>query len=95
MRLVKSVGLVLVMLVVFVATIPAVNQEELPLRFAIWETPPLSNFWWLLGAFLIGLAVGVVNGMWVNTRHRLQLRKLRTTLSKTESEVERLRSLST
>ena len=52
MRWLKSVLLVIAMIVVFVATIPAVNQDVLPLKFAVWETPPLSNFWWLLGAFL-------------------------------------------
>jgi uncharacterized membrane protein YciS (DUF1049 family) len=95
MKWLKSVALILLLMAVFVVTIPAVNQQEMPLRFAIWETPfALSNFWWLLGAFLIGLTVGLLNSLWSHTKHRLQVRKLRQTLAQTEAEVERLRSLS-
>ena len=48
-------------LMVFVLAAVAVNQQELTLSFALWQTPfALSMFWWLLAAFLLGLFFGAL-----------------------------------
>ncbi len=87
--------LVVFLLVVIAFTFAAlfVNQTEVPLTFAIWQTPPLSVFWWLLIAFLTGLLFGLLNAVWVNLRHRLANRKLRQSLARAEAELERLRAV--
>ena len=39
----------------------AVNQEQVALTFAVWQTPfTLSIFWWLLAALVIGILLGVL-----------------------------------
>lgn len=82
------------MLLVFLLAALSVNQQEVTLTFAVWETPfPLSMFWWLFAAFLIGLSFGLLNAIWVNFKQRLQVRKLRQSLARTTAELERLRSL--
>jgi len=94
MKWLKSIVLVMAMLLAFTLAALAVNQQELTLSFAIWETPfTLSMFWWLFAAFLIGLSFGLLNALWVNVKRRLQVRQLRQNLSNTTAELERLRSL--
>jgi hypothetical protein len=59
------------MLIAGVFAALSVNQYEMALNFAIWQTPfVLSMFWWLLAAFLIGLLVGLVNATWVGAAER-------------------------
>ena len=95
MKWLKTLVLSLTLLLAFLLAALAVNQQEITLTFAVWETPfALSMFWWLFAAFLIGLAFGLLNALWVNTRHRLQARQLRANLAKANAELERLRSLS-
>ena len=56
----------------------AANQEEITLRFAVWETPfKISVYWWLLIAFGFGIFIGLLNTLFVNTRLRLENRRLR------------------
>ena len=55
----------------------AANQEEIALRFAIWETPiKISVYWWLLIAFGLGISIGLLNTVFVNTRLRFENRRL-------------------
>jgi len=94
MKWLKSIVLAAAMLLAFALAALAVNQQELTLSFAIWETPfALSMFWWLFAAFLVGLSFGLLNAIWLNVKHRLQLRQLRQNLANTTAELERLRSL--
>ena len=80
------------MLVAGVVAALAVNQETIALKFAIWETPvSLSIFWWLLLVFLLGLSVGLLNGLWVNIKRRFENRRLRQSLSDANAELARLR----
>ena len=82
------------MILVFLLAALAVNQTEITLTFAVWETPfALSMFWWLFAAFLIGLLFGLLNALWVNFKQRLQVRKLRQSLDRATAELERLRAL--
>ena len=95
MKWLKTLVLFLALFLAFLLAALAVNQQEITLTFAVWETPfALSMFWWLFAAFLIGLAFGLLNALWVNTRQRLQARQLRQNLAKANAELERLRSLS-
>lgn len=94
MKWLKTIVLILAMVVAFLMATLAVNQQEMSLTFAVWETPfKLSMFWWLLAAFLVGLSVGLSNALWLNVKARLAARKLRQSLAQAESELERLRSL--
>ena len=94
MKWLKTIVLIFAMLIAFLLATLAVNQQEMALTFAVWETPfKLSMFWWLLAAFLIGLSFGLSNALWMNVKARLQTRKLKQSLAQTESELERLRSL--
>jgi len=95
MKWLKTLVIFLTLAVAFLLSALAVNQQELTLTFAVWETPfALSMFWWLFAAFLVGLTVGLLNALWVNARHRLQARQLRQNLAKANAELERLRALS-
>ncbi len=95
MKWLKSIVLLVAMLVAFLFAALAVNQQEITLSFAVWQTPfALSMFWWLLAAFAVGLLLGLLNAIWVNMKHRLQVRKLRQSLAQTTAELERLRSQS-
>jgi uncharacterized membrane protein YciS (DUF1049 family) len=94
MKWLKSLVLFLALFLALLLAALAVNQQEITLTFAVWETPfALSMFWWLFAAFLLGLAFGLVNALWVNARQRLQARQLRQNLAKANAELERLRSL--
>ncbi|XOV82924.1 MAG: LapA family protein [bacterium] len=94
MKWVKTIVLISAMLIAFLLATLAVNQQEMSLTFAVWETPfKLSMFWWLLAAFLVGLAFGLCNALWLNVKARLHARKLQKSLAQAESELERLRSL--
>jgi uncharacterized membrane protein YciS (DUF1049 family) len=94
MKWLKTIVLIMAMIIAFAVAALAVNQQELTLTFAVWQTPfALSMFWWLMAAFLIGLTFGLVNALWINLKHRLQVRKLSQSLSQSNAELERLRAL--
>ena len=94
MKWLKSIVLLVAMLLAFLIAALAVNQQQITLTFAVWETPfGLSVFWWLFAAFLVGLFFGLLNAVWVNVKQRLRVRKLRQSLAQATSELERLRAL--
>jgi len=94
MKWLKTIVLIFAMIIAFLLATLAVNQQEMALTFAVWETPfTLSMFWWLLAAFLIGLTFGLSNALWMNVKARMQARKLKQSLAQAESELARLRSL--
>ncbi len=94
MKWLKSLVLLVAVIIAFTVAALTVNQTELPLTFAIWQTPfALSMFWWLLIAFVVGLLFGLLNTLWVNVQHRLSNRKLRKSLDQANAELERLRAL--
>lgn len=91
----KTIVVLVAVIIAFTVAALAVNQTELPLTFAIWQTPfALSMFWWLLIAFLVGLLFGLLNALWATMRHRLANRKLRQSLQQANAELKRLRALS-
>lgn len=93
MNWLKTAILLVALALIFVLAALSVNQEQVTLSFAIWETPfPLSVFWWLMAAFLVGLSFGLLNAAWLNLKHRLTIRRLNQNLSQAQSELERLRT---
>lgn len=94
MRWLKTLALIATMLLAGVMAALSVNQHEIALTFAIWQTPfELSIFWWLLSAFLIGLFVGLINATWVGLKRRLENRRLRQSLDQANAELSRLRNV--
>lgn len=72
----------------------AVNQDPVALHFLNWETPSLSVFWWLLGAFLLGLLLGMLGITVLTTRLSLKNRRLNKQLSNAEKELHQVRKAS-
>jgi uncharacterized integral membrane protein len=83
---------ILALLAFFLAAL-AVNQQEISLHFLSWQTPAISVFWWLLGAFASGLLLGLLGITVVSTRQRFKNRGLAKRLSQAESELQRVRNM--
>ena len=67
----------------------AANQEEITLRFAVWETPfKISVYWWLLIAFGLGIFIGLLNTFFVNTGLRLENKRLHKKLEERSVDVD-------
>ena len=67
----------------------AANQEEISLRFAVWETPfKISVYWWLLIAFGLGIFIGLLNTFFVNAGLRLENKRLHTKLEKQPVDID-------
>ena len=91
MRLIKGVTLLILIILLFLFGALAVGQPEVALKFAGRETPlQLSVFWWLLLAFVVGLAFGLFNTFWVNFNLRINNRKLRSELTQAQNKVKQL-----
>ena len=82
----KSIALFLALATAFLFAALAVNQEQVALTFAVWQTPfTLSIFWWLLMALLLGIFLGWFYN-WVRFFPlRMQLRRLKKSLAAEES----------
>ena len=90
--LARAFWAVLAIVVFFLAAF-AVNQEQISLRFLTWETPAYSVFWFLLGAFLAGLLLGLLGITVLTTRLSLKNRKLTRQLGNAEQELHKVRNL--
>lgn len=66
----------------------AVNQEPIALKFLNWQSPQVSVFWWLLGAFGLGLGLGLLGTLVANTRLRLLNRRLGKELTRAEKALD-------
>ncbi|MEM7079847.1 MAG: LapA family protein [Pseudomonadota bacterium] len=86
MRWLKTVLLLGLVVVVFFIAVFTANQQAIALKFAIWETPAISSFWWLLAAFVLGLGVGLSYSLWLTAKHRLEARSMRQALARAEGE---------
>lgn len=93
MKFIKTLVLVASLFIAGVMGALAYNQEQVALNFAIWQTGTASLFWWLLAAFLLGLAFGIINNVWVGLGKRLENRRLRQSLAQAEAELARLRDV--
>ena len=81
MNLIRSVVTIVILLAAFIMAALAVNQSAVSLNFMLWQTPELSIFWWLLGAFALGMTVGLINTLWLNLKHRRANKKLQQQLA--------------
>ena len=65
----------------------SVNQEEVVLKFAVWETPfKISVYWWLLAALALGFSLGLLNTFFINIRLRLENKRLKKALEQSSVE---------
>ena len=65
----------------------SVNQEEIVLKFAVWETPfKISVYWWLLAALALGFSLGLLNTFFINIRLRLENKRLKKALEQSSLE---------
>ncbi|MBK89492.1 MAG: hypothetical protein CMQ44_11615 [Gammaproteobacteria bacterium] len=84
----KSIAFFLALATAFLFAALAVNQEQVALTFAVWQTPfTLSIFWWLLAALVIGILLGALYGSWLNVRYRFANRRLRKALDRAEQRL--------
>ena len=88
----KSIALFLALATAFLFAALAVNQEQVALTFAVWQTPfTLSIFWWLLMALLLGIFLGWFYNWLRHFPLRMQVRKLKKSLVASESALSELR----
>ena len=80
-------------IILFFLAVLAVNQDPVVLHFLSWQTPSLSVFWWLLGAFLLGLLSGLLGITVLTTRLSLRNRRLSKQLGNAEQELRKVRHL--
>lgn len=71
----------------------AVNQSQVALTFLTWRTPEVSMFWWLLLAFLLGVALSTLGFALASMRLRMRQRALNKELDASRRELEKLRNL--
>lgn len=77
-------------LVAVVAVLAVVDNRSLvALHFLNWTTPELSLYWWLVGAFALGVAVGWLGAGVQMLRVRAGSRQLKRELSRSQAELER------
>lgn len=81
----KSLLFVCVLILVFLFSALAVNQQQVALSFVRWETPfTLSIFWWLFLALILGVLLGWLYSLLRHLPLRMQVRKLRKSLAAAE-----------
>ena len=82
---------ILAAIALFLLAAVSVDQAQAPLRFLAWQTPAFSLFWWLLAAFLGGLALGLGLAAAGRARQALRNRRLRKALQDANLELQQLR----
>jgi uncharacterized membrane protein YciS (DUF1049 family) len=92
-RWVMTIAFILVAVVGILAIID--NRGRVALHFLDWATPELSIYWWLVGAFACGVAVGWLGAGVQVLRARAGSRQLRRDLTRSQAELTRARSTST
>jgi len=92
LRLVLILTFILATLVSAVAFMD--NADAVSLKFQAWQTPLVSIYWWLLLALTIGFVLGSLVLYASSVKLRLSERKSRRELTKTQGELQRLKSLS-
>ena len=85
----KSLCYFCILLLAFLVSALAVNQQQVALSFVNWKTPfTLSIFWWLLMALLLGVLLGWFYNLVRSLPLRMQLRKLKKALAAAEQALE-------
>jgi uncharacterized integral membrane protein len=77
-------------LVAVIAVLAVVdNRSRVALHFLNWTTPEVSLYWWLVGAFALGVTVGWLGAGVQILRVRAGTRQLKRELSCSQAELER------
>jgi uncharacterized integral membrane protein len=92
-RWVMTIAFILVAVIGILAIID--NRGRVALHFLEWTTPELSIYWWLVGAFACGVAVGWLGAGVQVLRARAGSRQLRRDLGRSHAELMRTKSVST
>ena len=91
----KRLLILLILLVGFLLGALSVNQEEIPLRFAMWQTEQaFPAFFYMLGTFLVGTLFGLIGILMVRVRYGLQLRRATREVTRLSTELESMRTAS-
>ena len=76
----KTLFLFIAVVAFFVALLAAAdNSEEVALKFLAYETPVWPISWWMLSAFIVGVAFGNLLNVISNIALRIETRRERTT----------------
>ena len=89
-RWITAIAFILVVVVSVLAVID--NRGRVALHFLGWETTELSIYWWLVGAFAIGVAVGWISAGVRVLRALSGNRRLRRDLDRSQTELVRAKS---
>jgi uncharacterized membrane protein YciS (DUF1049 family) len=92
-RWIMAIAFILVAVIGILAIID--NRGRVALHFLEWATPELSIYWWLVGAFACGVAVGWLGAGVQVLRARAGSRQLRRDLSRSQAELLRTKSAGT
>ena len=92
-RWIMTIAFILIAVVGILAIID--NRGRVALHFLEWATPELSVYWWLVGAFACGVAVGWLGAGVQVLRARAGSRQLRRDLSRSQAELSRTKSAGT
>lgn len=76
----------LLAIALFLFAVIAVNQEQVSVRFLTWRSPEWSLYWWLLSAFLVGVAIGAAALLPSRAKGALRIRQLRKALDAAERQ---------
>jgi uncharacterized integral membrane protein len=77
-------------LVALIAVLAVVdNRDRVALHFLDWSTPELSIYWWLVGAFALGVTVGWLGAGVQILRARAGTRQLKRELGRSQADAQR------
>jgi len=86
-RWILTIAFILVVVVGILAIVD--NRGRVALHFLDWATPEFSIYWWLVGAFSFGVAVGWLGAGVQVLRARAGSRQLRRDLNRSQAELTR------
>jgi uncharacterized membrane protein YciS (DUF1049 family) len=89
-RWITTIAFILVVVISVLAVID--NRSGVALRFLGWSTPELSIYWWIIGAFGLGVAVGWMSAGVQVLRVLSGNRRLRRDLDRSQTELARAKS---
>ncbi len=94
MKLVKSLIFKFIAVVVFFIALLAAsdNSEKVALTFLEYSTPEWPISWWVLSAFVLGVAFATMLNTWANTRLRMAARKANSEVKKTNQTIDKVRA---
>lgn len=94
MKFVKTVLIRVIAVVVFFLALIAASQNSDPaaLTFMDWRTPEMALSYWLLIAFVLGVACASVYNLWANTKLRLAARRANKNVTRVEKNIDKLKA---